>query len=150
MTDVNQICPSYTDLQTRANALGAIVEALRRELPQLDCRRTGGLVSDLSGKHCPLDDPCQRCRLETAEARAEALEAELERLNEINRKYSLRLATTNERESDLQKRVISAESESEEACRAAIQISRAVGLPYVVSWPELVGRVQLAFDGSES
>lgn len=41
-----------------------LVNSLRRELPQYDCRRTGGPVSDISGRHCPLDNPCLTCKYE--------------------------------------------------------------------------------------
>lgn len=46
--------------------------ALRRELPQFDCRRTGGSVSDSGGDHCPPEAPCMRCRLRRAEEKLEA------------------------------------------------------------------------------
>lgn len=62
------------------------VNELRRELPQYDCRRTGGPVSDISGRHCPLDKPCLTCRLEDTQEivnkiRKEALK-ELTQLSE--------------------------------------------------------------------
>lgn len=46
---------------------GEALEMLRRELPQYDCCRTGGPVSDSGGKHCPPESPCLTCRLERAE-----------------------------------------------------------------------------------
>lgn len=51
--------------------------ALQRELPQFDCRRTGGPVSDVDGIHCPIDRPCMRCRLRNAEEAGQRLRAEL-------------------------------------------------------------------------
>lgn len=51
-------------------------DALRRELPQYDCRRTGGPGSDSGGKHCPQEAPCLTCRLERAEAEVSRLKWE--------------------------------------------------------------------------
>lgn len=44
-----------------------LVNNLRRELPQYNCQRTGGPVSDIGGRHCPLDNPCLTCRYEDLE-----------------------------------------------------------------------------------
>jgi hypothetical protein len=52
-------------------------EAMRRELSQFDCRRTGGPVSDVDGDHCPVDAPCMRCRLRRAEETCAALRLEV-------------------------------------------------------------------------
>ena len=59
----------YTDVAS----LQAEVMRLRRARCELDCRYTMGDVADLSGSHCPHDNPCQRCYYER---RIEALEKE--------------------------------------------------------------------------
>lgn len=46
----------------------------RRTLSALDCRYTGGGVADVSGSHCPLGAPCERCAGERG--REEARESE--------------------------------------------------------------------------
>jgi len=48
---------------------------LRRHRCELDCRYTMGGVADISGSHCPHDDPCQRC---CYERRIKAMEKELD------------------------------------------------------------------------
>lgn len=45
------------------------LEDVRRSRITMDCRYTMGRVADFSGSHCPPGDPCQRCRLEAAEAK---------------------------------------------------------------------------------
>lgn len=44
-----------------------LVNQLRCELPQYDCRRSGGPYSDISGRHCPIDKPYLTCRYEELE-----------------------------------------------------------------------------------
>lgn len=50
------------------------IYSLKRQRTEADCRFTMGNVADFSGSHCPIDNPCQRCELEAAEARVKALE----------------------------------------------------------------------------
>ena len=45
------------------------IQALRAQIAALDCRLVGR-VADLSGSHCPADNPCDRC---VAERRIEEL-----------------------------------------------------------------------------
>ena len=45
------------------------IQALRAQISALDCRLVGR-VADLSGSHCPADNPCDRC---VAERRIEEL-----------------------------------------------------------------------------
>ena len=53
-------------------------------IPSLDCRYTGAGIADISGSHCPIEAPCQRCDLEreirAAEAESASLRSALERL----------------------------------------------------------------------
>jgi len=60
--------------QTRAVTAETERDAHRRELPQLDCRRTGGPVSDTGGAHCPLGEPCLRCQRDRLQERLVELE----------------------------------------------------------------------------
>jgi hypothetical protein len=75
---VEELKADLADAECRAVAAAesALVERdqLRRELPQYDCQRTGGPASDVGGAHCPLGQPCMRCRLEVER---DALESEL-------------------------------------------------------------------------
>ena len=47
------------------------IQALRAQIESLDCRLVGR-VAELSGSHCPADNPCDRC---VAERRIAGLEA---------------------------------------------------------------------------
>jgi hypothetical protein len=62
----------------------AEVERLQRQREGFDCRYAGE-YAETSGKHCPIGDPCQRCRLDRAEAEVERLTAEAERERAIRR-----------------------------------------------------------------
>lgn len=73
------------DRDARIAALEAECEQLRRLLPQYDCQQTGGALADFGGRHCPLGEPCYRCRAEAAEAALAAAQEE----NEVNRKNYL-------------------------------------------------------------
>lgn len=44
-----------------------------------------GWVLDMSGPHCPLNAPCQRCQLESVEAERDDLRAEVERRDALIR-----------------------------------------------------------------
>lgn len=46
---------------------------LERQRTEYDCRFVGR-YAEMSGSHCPFGNPCQRCRLEAAEARCAELE----------------------------------------------------------------------------
>lgn len=45
----------------------------KRETHDYDCRMVGK-VAEMSGSHCPFDDPCQRCQLDRADDRIARLE----------------------------------------------------------------------------
>jgi len=74
---------SYEEVQT----LRARIARLEAERSRFDCRFAGSLA-ETSGSHCPIDDPCDRCRherevaalradLAAAESRADALGAKI-------------------------------------------------------------------------
>ena len=65
--------------ERRAEAMRGEVLSLRRYRCQQDCLYTMGDVADISGSHCPLDNPCTRCQLELAEAREQAMREDAER-----------------------------------------------------------------------
>jgi hypothetical protein len=58
------ILHEYSDAIKRLNET---VYVLRKALAEYDCLYTCGNVADISGIHCPLDNPCMKCRLERAE-----------------------------------------------------------------------------------
>jgi hypothetical protein len=49
-----------------------VSELERRETREYDCRMVGR-VAEISGRHCPWDNPCQRCQLEDAEVERDKL-----------------------------------------------------------------------------
>jgi hypothetical protein len=57
--------------------LRAEVGRLQRQRERLDCRYAGQ-YAEMSGRHCPIGDPCQRCRLERAEVEVERLREALQ------------------------------------------------------------------------
>ena len=50
-------------------AKDAEIAELRKWRTEQDCRYTMGRVADISGSHCPLDDPCERCAKDAENAR---------------------------------------------------------------------------------
>lgn len=52
---------------------------LERQRTEADCR-FAGRYAEMSGSHCPIGDPCQRCQLAAAEARVAELEAALKEI----------------------------------------------------------------------
>ena len=46
----------------------AEIAALRRWRCEQDCRYTLGNVADIGGQHCPLGEPCERCRADKLRA----------------------------------------------------------------------------------
>lgn len=66
-----------------ADALDARIRVLERRESEYDCRMCGR-VAEMSGSHCPIGDPCQRCQLERAERRVAELEAERTTILEIH------------------------------------------------------------------
>ena len=61
------------DLSQKLAAAEARARALERRRTEADCR-FAGRYAEMSGSHCPIGDPCQRCQLEAAEARVAELE----------------------------------------------------------------------------
>jgi chromosome segregation ATPase len=74
-------------------ASNAEVERLRRHRTELDCRYTMGDVADLSGSHCPPDEPCLRCKVERLTADGQRRIEENDRILVAN----ARLRAENER-----------------------------------------------------
>lgn len=60
------------ELEMEIESLRSDLLEARRITTTLDCRYTLGDVADISGSHCPLDKPCERCRNEREIARLEA------------------------------------------------------------------------------
>ena len=62
----------YERVEAQRDALKARVADLEARLSSLDCRYAGGGIGEVSGSHCPADNPCDRC---VAERRIAGLEA---------------------------------------------------------------------------
>ena len=54
---------AYPALKAGIEQLQREVMKLRKHRTEYDCHYTLGDVADISGSHCPLDEPCQRCLL---------------------------------------------------------------------------------------
>lgn len=68
---------SAAALVAERDRLAAELARLRSARAQYDCRYTQGSVADISGSHCPPDDPCVRCRFERTEATFDHLVSQL-------------------------------------------------------------------------
>jgi hypothetical protein len=55
---------------------------MARERERMDCQFAGLFNADFGGRHCPLDQPCERCK-------AVALQADLDKLRDIVARSSL-------------------------------------------------------------
>lgn len=49
-------------LEEHIDNLEREIESLKRQRPQYDCKYSGGDWADISGSHCPLDNPCLTCK----------------------------------------------------------------------------------------
>jgi len=79
-------CTVTADMVERIAALGENRDTLARALSDANCLFTGGPLAESGGSHCPIDNPCYRCRAERAEERIvefqdEALRSEVELVN---------------------------------------------------------------------
>ena len=51
----------WEDMRKDLAVLRAENERLHARLSALDCRYAGGGLADMTGSHCPIERPCQRC-----------------------------------------------------------------------------------------
>ena len=59
-----RLIASAPELLAERDRLRAELMALRRWRTEQDCRYTLGNVADIDGSHCPSDKPCERCQSE--------------------------------------------------------------------------------------
>lgn len=77
----------------RIAAMEREIKLLRRWRMEHDCRFTMGKVADISGSHCPLDKPCDRCQSEQASERIGELEGALEEIEDMTKRKQLPLSS---------------------------------------------------------
>ena len=64
MSDNTALFQAWERLTAERDALRDELAAVRASRAAMDCRFTPGDVADISGSHCSLDAPCDRCRAE--------------------------------------------------------------------------------------
>jgi hypothetical protein len=76
--NIENLRANLEEAEKSEELLKAEVQRLRAERTQYDCRYTPGPVADLTGSHCPMDEPCLRCQNERLTERVNDLEHDCE------------------------------------------------------------------------